>query len=118
MARLVQLQPIDPGATQGPRATFGETAGAAFRREQEVGELSSKNRFLNEVYDPFIGYFNSTIRPMAPDLFSYGIENSARAPNNSPISLETFRAIEDQGFHPDEETLTRFIGELEAAGVA
>jgi len=118
MARLVQLQPIDPGATAGPRATFGEAAGAMFEREQMVGELGSRNRFLNEVYDPFIGYFNSTIRPMAPDLFSYGVENSARAPNNSPISLETFQAIQDQGFHPDEETLTRFIGELEAAGVA
>lgn len=118
MARLVQLQPIDPRATAGPRATFGEAAGAMFEREQMVGELGSRNRFLNEVYDPFIGYFNSTIRPMAPDLFSYGIENSARAPNNSPISLETFQAIQDQGFHPDEETLTRFIEELDAAGVA
>jgi hypothetical protein len=117
MVRLVQLQPIDAIPTQGPTATFGETVGAMFEREQTVGEVGSQSRFLNDVYEPFIGYFNSTVRPMAPDLFSFGIENSARAENRSPISLETFRAIEDQGFHPDEETLGRFVQELEAAGL-
>ena len=118
MARLVQLQPIDPRATAGPRATFGEAARAMFEREQMVGEFGSRNRFLNEVYEPFIGYFNSTIRPVAPDLSPFGFESGARDLNNSPISLETLYSIYSQRFHPDEETLTRFIEELEAAGIS
>ena len=117
MARIARLQPVDFSVAAAPKSTFGQVAGAAFEREQLVGEMGSRNTFDNEVYEPFIGFFNNAIRPMAPDLFAHGIENSARAPNNSPISLETFQAIQDQNFHPDEETLGRFISELDAAGI-
>jgi predicted ABC-type ATPase len=100
-------------------ATFGETREAMFEREQTVGETSSRAQILREVYEPFIGYFSNTIRPMDPDFFSHGIEGSTRHPDapGAPISREVFESLQDQTFFPDDDLLGRMLSELDAAGV-
>jgi hypothetical protein len=108
MARLVQLQPVDPVATRGPRATFGDVAGAAFRREQEVGELTSRPRTEREIFQPLLDQ-------MAIDSFGPG---PARVRvQGQALSLEMAGRLTSQRFAPDDATLTDLFAELEQRGI-
>ncbi|AGH15994.1 hypothetical protein DVVG_00008 [Dunaliella viridis virus SI2] len=117
----LRFNPIEPTVSRGAVADFGEVYRAQRDREQLVGELTSESRMLQDAYEPFQEYFNSEIRPMAPDFFDYGVENSARdaAAGNpgSPISMDLYRAIEDSGFHPDATLLQQFLDQIAEAGL-
>jgi hypothetical protein len=112
MTGIAKLQPLDPVFSRGPRASFGETVSASFQREQEVGELTDEVDLDREIYAPFEAFFNSTVRPMDETLSRHGMVGSG------PVSQETFDALTDQGWHPDDATLTKFLGEMDAAGIS
>ena len=104
MSGLVSLQPIDFAVTQGPRATFGETARAAFGREQEVGEITSQTAFESEIYQP--------------------VQDFLRANHSQVGGLNSYRSMLGRGayenrpdFYGDAPTLADFIAELDVNGI-
>ena len=105
MTGLVKLQPIDFAVTQGPRATFAESAAASFGREQEVGELTAETRFNHDVYEPLQTFIK---------------ENHALVSGfNSYQSMIGRGAHEDRPSYLDgAPTLDDFISELDAAGIS
>ena len=108
MAGLVQLQPIDPRATAGARATFGEVAGAAFRRAQEVGELTSRSRTEREIFQPLLDQME--IDSFAPGPVWVRVQGQV-------LSLEMAGRLSSQRFAPDDATLTDLFAELKARGI-
>jgi len=97
MARLVQLQPIDPRATAGERATFGEAVSSGFASSYTMGS-TAENRRNAEVYGGWRQVFDRTIQgymDLPPDLG---------------------RAVAEQGFAPDEETLGQLMEWAEGGG--
>jgi len=98
MARLVQLQPIDPRATAGERATFGEAVSSGFSSAYTMGSVA-ENRRHAEVYGGWRQVFDRTIQgymDLPPDLG---------------------RAVAEQGFAPDEETLGQLMEWAQEASV-
>ena len=70
MARLVQLQPIDPRATAGERATFGEAVSSGFTSAYTMGSVA-ENRRHAEIYGGWRQVFDRTIQgymELPPDL--------------------------------------------------
>jgi hypothetical protein len=112
----IEFNPLEPRISRGEGATFSETYDAS-RTIERFDELTAETRLNREIYDPLQGFINETLRPMAPDFFSYGIEQSARNPSAPPISLSTWQRLQDEEFAPSDDTLAQLLAELDDAEI-
>lgn len=99
MTRLVEIQPMDFSVTKGARATFGEAVASGFGVARETGSLAQSARH-SEVY----GGWRQVIDGM--------VQGTIDAP------AELKRSIYEQGFAPDEDTLTELLDWAQREGSA
>jgi hypothetical protein len=90
MARLVQLQPIDPGATQGSRTPIGPAIASGFASSLTLGTREESSR-REEVYGGW------------QDVFERQLQGYLELPT------DLGRSVAEQGFQPDEETLGQLM---------
>lgn len=88
MARLAQIQPMDPGVTRGERVGLGGAIGAGFESAREMGTVAETGR-IRESYGGWMPIFDSVIQ------------------GHLDLPQELGRDLATQGFQPDEETLGR-----------
>lgn len=106
MAGLVQFQPIEAKATRGPRAGLGEAVGAGFEVAKPEAGFAPDARLEGSIYRDA----TAALESLMPVFDAPGTE-----PDRA-FSPELSSAIRTQGYRPDEATLQRVVGELEAAG--
>ena len=98
MASLVKLQPFDLRATAGERAPFGDAVSSGFTSALTMGVVA-ENRRHAEIYGGWRQVFDGMIQgymDVPPDLG---------------------RAVTEQGFAPDEETLGKLMEWAQEASV-
>jgi hypothetical protein len=96
---------VDPELNEGPKATFSDAVGAAFRRDVPEAGFTPGRDLLDEVYKPLMDFTGGR----------YGEATELYLQKGADVSI--LRKMGRQSFHPDTETLEAFIADLDAKGI-